>query len=171
MSRIKPGCEKCGAPALVTIANEGSSMPSTATTQETQGAATMRYLCLRCADDEELSRQKRDASLNYSAILISVGLVSLFLSVFADWLGFGRSEGFGWKQDIGLVAAAVLVLTAAIVRIPTMLIIGVFTGALSILADLFQFGHERGFGWHQMMGTAFGIVLIGAGILESRRQT
>jgi hypothetical protein len=157
--RTKPPCEKCGQPALVNMKSEDASGP------------TVRYLCLACADVEEISSARRDPSLNYSTILISVGLVVLCLSAMADWLAFGDSSGFGWKQYMGVLLAGVLILTASIVRISTLMVIGLLTATLTMLADLFQFGHERGFGWHQTIGVVFGIVMVAAGMLEARRQT
>jgi uncharacterized membrane protein len=64
-----------------------------------------------------------------------------------------------------------LVLTAALIRVPTLMVIGLLTGSLTILADMFRFGQEQGFGWHQMLGTILGITLLAAGLLESRRES
>lgn len=156
-TRTRPPCERCGAPALVNISNDEG------------GRVTVRRLCLKCADEPAPAR-RGEYSLNYSAILSSVGVAMILLSVFADWLGFGKTPGFGWKQDIGVVLAGILVLVATVVRIPTLLAIGVLTGILSLLADAFHFGDDPGFGWHQVVGVFFGAVLMAAGILEARRK-
>ena len=158
MTQAKPSCDKCGAPALVNIKSEGANGP------------TVRRLCLTCADVEEIDRDQRGPSLNYSAILISVGFVVLMISALADWLAFGDSSGFGWKQYAGVLLAAVLILTASIVRISTLMVIGLLTAMLTMLADLFQFGHDKGFGLHQILGIVLGVVMIVAGILDARRQ-
>lgn len=158
MSRSKPTCEKCGLPALVHVTNE---VPT---------GATMRHLCLACADLEEQDVPHRDRFLHYGAILMSVGAVILVLSVLADYLKFGGSAGFGPKQEIGVGVAIVCFFTAALVRVPTLMVIGVFAGSLTILADVFQFGHDPGFGWHQGLGTFVGVTLLGTGWLEARRQ-
>jgi len=158
MAQAKPLCDKCGAPALVNIKSEDANGP------------TVRRLCLACADIEEIARAQREPSLNYSAILISVGLVILMISSFADWLSFGDASGFGWKQYTGVLLAAVLILTASIVRISTLMVIGLLTAMLTMLADYFQFGHDKGFGTHQIIGVVMGIVMIVAGILDARQQ-
>ena len=158
MAQAKPLCDKCGAPALVNIKSEDAN------------GLTVRHLCLACADVEEIARTRPQPSLNYSAILISVGLVVLILSACADWLAFGDSSGFGWKQDTGVLLAVVLILIASIVRISTLMVIGLLTAMLTILADLFQFGHDKGFGSHQIIGVVLGLVMIVAGILDARRQ-
>ncbi len=157
MSRPQPVCERCGEPALVHITSEASSGP------------TMRHLCLRCADAEQPDRPARDRFLNYGAILFSLGAFVVLLSAFADVLRFGRSEGFGPRQAVGLGIALVCIFTAAIVRVPTLMVFGILAGGLTILADVLKFGHGPGFGWNQMLGVAVGLALILSGYLESRR--
>jgi hypothetical protein len=157
--RTKPACERCGQPALVNITND-----------EAHGI-TMRHFCLACAEAEEMEAEQRDQYLNYGAILISVGLFVLVLSVFADWLAFGHPlSGFAWKQRTGVALAGMLILTAAVVQIPTMLVIGVLFGTLTILADLLAFGQAPGFGWQQTLGTVLGLLLLLTGISEARRR-
>jgi hypothetical protein len=159
MSRSKPACERCGAVALVHITSEAASEIS------------VRHLCLHCADLEESAPLTRDRYLHYGAIMMSVGSIILFLSLFADSLKFGNSEGFGPLQQLGLGMALICVFTAALIRVPTLMIIGVVGGLLTILADVFQFGHDPGFGWHQKLGALVGATLILTGWLESRRQS
>src|SRR5262249_9659836 len=118
----------------------------------------------------EYSPPGKEQALNYGAILISVGVITLLLSVFADQLKFGNSQGFGFKQDLGLAMAMICVFTAALIRVPTLLVIGVLGGGLTVLADVLQFGHDPGFGWHQQLGTLVGATLVLCGWLESRRQ-
>jgi hypothetical protein len=139
-------------------------------TNEAPSGATMRHLCLACADLEQTDGTPRERYLNYGAILICVGGIVTMLSLLADELKFGDSEGFGPKQELGVGVALVFVFTAALVRIPTLLVIGILAGALTILADIFQFGHEDGFGWSQLLGTAVGLTLAACGWLEARRQ-
>ena len=158
MSRPKPPCERCGSPALVHITNEAPS------------GATVRHLCLRCADVEETAFDGQEQYLNYGAILISVGMIALLLSVFADELNFGSSQGFGAKQELALAMAMICVFTAALIRVPTLMVIGVLGGGLTVLADVLHFGHDPGFGWHQQLGTLIGALLVVCGWLESRRQ-
>ena len=147
------------APALVHITNE---LPA---------GAIVRHLCLQCADREEAEWHGHEHFLNYGAILISVGSIALLLSVFADQLKFGNSQGFGPKQEIGLAMAMTCVFTAALIRVPTLMVIGVLGGGLTVLADVLRFGHEPGFGWHQQVGTLIGGALVICGWLESRRQS
>ncbi len=158
VSSAKFVCEKCGAPALVNITND-----------EEQGP-TMRRLCLACADLEETAGAERRRHLNYGAILISAGAFVLLLSILADWLGFDAGA-FGWKQRGGLLLAGVLVTTAAIVQVPTLLVIGLLFGGLTLLADLVGFGNAPGFGLHQGIGTLLGVMLVAAGLVEARRPT
>jgi hypothetical protein len=156
--RKRAVCERCGAPALVSI------------TSELGASASVRHLCLACADSEECVPEA-DRTLNYSAVLISIGAVVALLSGAADYLGAGRVSGFGWKQDAGILAAGVIVFLSTLLRIPTLFAIGALGGILAALADMLKFGREPGFGWDQGLGVLLGVILIAAGLLEAHRQT
>jgi hypothetical protein len=41
---------------------------------------------------------------------IVVGALLVLVSLFADPLGLGRSPGFGWKQILGVVVGALVIL-------------------------------------------------------------
>ena len=156
MSESKPSCEVCGEPANVHISNENAD------------GTSLRHLCLQCAaDEDDLAPQEQ--ILNLAAVLMVVGLFILAISLFADFLAFGRHEGFGWQQQAGLVLAGVLVLTAAVVRIPTVLAIGLMIGAITVLADWLGLGDTEGFGKQQIAGAFLGLLLIGVGWLVARR--
>jgi hypothetical protein len=148
-------CERCGARAVVHIGHDP------------EYDNIIRDFCLRCADDVDEERRPR-RGLNLAAIVVSSGLTILLLSLFADVLAFGRSPGFGWKQDIGVVIGACLVFVGAIMPVPTLLVIGLQAAALSLLADRLGFGSGEGFGPHQQLGTAAGIVILLIGLAWSR---
>jgi hypothetical protein len=42
-------------------------------------------------------------------VLMAIGLVISLFTFFADWLGFGSSEGFGWQQVTGTCLGVLLV--------------------------------------------------------------
>ena len=133
-------------------------------------APLVPVLCPSCAEADQDLRASPGRGLNRAAILISVGLFVLALSVLADLLAFGSGEGFGWKQILGFGIAGVLVLTGAMVRIPTLLVIGLIIGSLSVLADWLGFGNVEGFWWQQILGSLLGLLLIAAGITLARRR-
>ena len=39
----------------------------------------------------------------WSWLLLVVGVVLAFISIFADRIGLGGTPGFGWKQTLGLL--------------------------------------------------------------------
>ena len=39
----------------------------------------------------------------WSWLMLVVGIVLAFVSIFADRIGLGAMPGFGWKQTIGLL--------------------------------------------------------------------
>jgi uncharacterized membrane protein len=43
-------------------------------------------------------------------VAIVVGALLVLISLFADPLGLGRSPGFGWKQILGVVVGALVIL-------------------------------------------------------------
>lgn len=157
MNETRPVCERCGAPARVHTSGHGAD------------GRKIRHLCLACADAEEADAPARERGLNHAAILLSVGVIVLLLSLLADVLKFGQEKGFGWKQQSGILVGGILVLSAALLRIPTLLVIGLVAAALSTLADHLGFGSGEGFGSHQILGVAAGILLIVAGLLMRRR--
>jgi hypothetical protein len=147
-SEAKRVCEQCGAPALVHIRNE------------LDGEVIVRHLCLQCADAEASVPPPRERRLNVPVALMTVGLIVLVMSVFADVLAFGSSKGFGWQQWSGVALAGVLILAGAIMQIPTLLLIGLITGGVTVLADWLGFGSAEGFGWQQQLGSALGVAMI-----------
>lgn len=151
-------CLKCRAPANVHIRDVDNS------------AVLVRHLCMNCADEADALLAGRDSVLDHCAISISVGLFVLVLSVFADGLGFGNTAVFGWKQILGIGVAGVLILAGAVMRVPTMLIVGLIFGVLALLADWLGFGNSEGFGRHQITGTFAGFVFIVAGLIGSYKK-
>ena len=45
--------------------------------------------------------------------LIAVGAVLVFIAALADPLGIGGAHGWGWKQTVGVVVGAALILLGA----------------------------------------------------------
>ncbi len=148
-------CERCGAPLLI-HAEAG----------KTSHAAPV--LCAQCTANGRNHINRRTNNLNRGATLLVAGVYVLLLSALADWLAFGSSEGFGWKQHLGIALAAVVVLSAALMRVPTLFAIGLMIGTLTILADWLGFGNSQGFGLQQMAGSALGIVLVILGLALAR---
>ena len=159
MGKKEAICEKCQAPANVHIRDERA------------GVTTMRHLCLTCVAEEQDTRALRqDRVLNHCAVVISIGLFVLGISLLADVLDFGSHKGFGWKQLTGMGVAGTLVLAGAVVRVPTVLVIGLITGALALLADWSAFGSSPGFGWQQTSGSLAGAALIAIGLIGAHRK-
>lgn len=146
-------CERCGARARVHI------------TSERTGSHGMRHLCFDCAEAERPVRQRRKSAFNLGAVCLAVGALFVLLSVFADQLALGDSQGFGAWQTAGLVAAISLIGVGAALRIPTILVIGCCGGLLSVLADKFKLGGAPGFGLGQTTGIVAGSALIVLGIV------
>ena len=156
MTESKRVCEVCGRSATVHVSNVVG------------GVSTMRHFCEDCVDVACIDAPNPPRQWAAAAVLGSIGLVVLLLSVFADWLRLGSAAGFGWYQQTGVVVGAVVLLLGAVARVPTLLILGMFACVLSILADWFAFGSAEGFGWQQILGTALGALLIIAALIVSR---
>lgn len=155
----QPECERCGVPALVHIRTESA------------GVAAVRHLCLKCADLEHEASQAIPLAPNVAAILIVVGALVALISAFADPLGFGGAAGFGWQQWSGILIAGILVLAGAIVQAPTLPILGLLVGMVTLLADWLGLGSAAGFGWQQGLGVAVGVALILLGFGLTRRSS
>jgi len=48
--------------------------------------------------------------------LIGIGILLVVIAVFADPLGLGRNPGFGWKQGLGVVIGALVILAGLYLR-------------------------------------------------------
>ena len=154
MPKQNDECERCGAPLP-------DRDPDPAPPE-----AGPRLVCPAC--EGEGPGRGAGGSAQRAAVLISVGLFVLAISVLADLLAFGSAAGFGWQQIAGLGLALVLVLTGAMMRIPAIAIIGLIVGVLALLADWLAFGSAEGFGWQQILGVALGAALAAGGVFSTR---
>jgi hypothetical protein len=152
----KHTCENCEEAAFVHIKSEVA------------GQVVVRHLCRRCADVEDNVVPPRERGLDAAIVVTTTGLLVLVTSVLADPLGFGSSEGFGWQQWTGVAVAAILTLIGAIMRVSTLLVVGLIIGGVTILADWLGLGSAEGFGWQQILGSALGVLLIAIGLLVAR---
>jgi len=142
------------------------------------GQRITQDLCMACADRR--SQSVRESASHFrlrmtrseiGGVLIGVGLFAFSVSAFADVLQFGTSEGFGWQQDVGLALAAMLTLTGSLFGVLMLVVIGVFIGSVTLLADFLAFGSHPGFGTQQMIGSAIGAVILAAGLHAVRKPT
>ena len=117
-------------------------------------------LCPRCVGLHHPASHGRRGGLNRPAILIATGLITLVISLLADTVAFGRAKGFGWRQLLAAGIAGVFFLCGGILRIPTLVVVGLLAGGLSLLADLLKFGASPGFGVHQVAGCGLGLLLV-----------
>ncbi len=49
-------------------------------------------------------------------VVIVVGALLVLIALFADPLGLGRSPGFGWRQTLGVVVGALILLGGLYLR-------------------------------------------------------
>ena len=52
----------------------------------------------------------------FARVVIGIGTVLVLIALFADPLGLGGRSGFGWKQGLGLVIGAVVILAGLYLR-------------------------------------------------------
>ena len=151
-------CARCGAPASVHITDLAAGVPK------------MRHLCRLCADASgaDVPTGSSPGGSALASVIIAVGLYIVAISSLADYLEFGRSAGFGFVQRAGLIVAGIVFILGAIAKAPTLLIIGLITCVLDLLADWLAFGSSAGFGWQQKTGTGLGLVLVLTGVAVAR---
>ncbi len=149
-------CERCGAPALVFIGHDPDH------------GNVIRDFCLDCADDFDAERRRRGRGLHGPALVICLGLTLLLLSVFADALAIGKSGGLGWKQHAGVIIGGCLTLMGAVLRVPTVLLMGIEVAGLSLCADRLELGLQAGFGPDQLLGSVMGALIVLVGVAASR---
>ncbi len=49
-------------------------------------------------------------------VVIGVGVLLVLIALFADPLGLGKSAGFGWKQGVGVIIGALVMLAGLYLR-------------------------------------------------------
>ncbi len=49
-------------------------------------------------------------------VVIGIGAILVLIALFADPLGLGKSAGFGWKQWLGVVIGALVILAGFYLR-------------------------------------------------------
>jgi hypothetical protein len=49
-------------------------------------------------------------------VVIGIGALLVLIALFADPVGLGGQSGFGWKQGLGLVIGAVVILAGLYLR-------------------------------------------------------
>lgn len=164
MARTQVRCNSCGELAIVHISNVVA------------GRRITQDLCMACADRRSQSAREsashfrlRMTRSEIGGALIGVGLFVFTVSAFADVLQFGMSEGFGWHQSVGLALAAMLTLTGSLFGVLTLVMIGVFIGSVTLLADFLAFGSNPGFGIQQMIGSTIGAVILAVGFRAVRK--
>ena len=54
--------------------------------------------------------------MTFAGSLIGVGVLLVLISLFADPLGLGRSPGFGWRQTLGVIIGALVILAGFYLR-------------------------------------------------------
>ncbi len=129
----------------------------------------MRHFCVDCEEAfEEHSRSRRRRSGD-AAVVIVVGALTLLMSLFADALRLGGTEGFGSFQMAGVLIGCLLSLLGAVARARTLLILGVILLSQSLLADWLALGNAEGYGVHQAIGSAGGMLIIIVGVVLVRR--
>lgn len=52
----------------------------------------------------------------FAWIVIGAGVLLVLISAFADPLGLGRSPGFGWRQTLGVIIGALVILAGLYLR-------------------------------------------------------
>ncbi|MFQ5414102.1 MAG: hypothetical protein ACE5E6_06550 [Phycisphaerae bacterium] len=151
-------CEICGAPAVVHRSGTAGDV------------GTVHRYCMACADAPThavAGTQRGVRALlgrgEVGAALFALGAVSLCISVLADVLQFGQTQGFGWQQRVALIVAGVLALLGALFRTLVLVVIGLAAGGLTLVADMIGFGGHAGFGMQQALGTLVGVAMLAAG--------
>ncbi len=149
-------CQECGGDADVHVTNIVG------------GERVVYHLCQLCADEFQVDHPSGRRRSGFAAMVITFGVMVTLVSVLADPLQLGEGEEFGWQQQAGLIVAGVSILLGAVMRAQTLLVFGVFLGALDILADWLHLGSEPGFGIQQISATVAGLGIVAAGVFVAR---
>jgi uncharacterized membrane protein YphA (DoxX/SURF4 family) len=148
-------CDVCGAGARVLIL-EGYA----------EGEPVLRRLCLTCAAasaNPGLVGERPRIGLH---VLVGLaGLVLCFVGLFGDYLVPPAHPGFGWHQQVGAGAGALLLVLGLVLRMDVVALGGAFLCGASLGADWFGLTHGPGIGWKQQVLIAMGAVgLLTAGV-------
>lgn len=158
-------CERCGGPARVS-ALEGYE----------DGKPVYRQLCLGCADAAFKSYLEGGAGHSrplpsVGSLLIVSGMVLAALGFAADLLGIHGSEGFGWRQEGGILVGALVVVVGVLARVDILAIAGAILVGIAAMADVRGLMGAPGFGIRQQAVALTGLMLILGGQLLRRRRS
>ena len=149
-------CEVCGEGARVLIL-EGYA----------EGQPVMRHYCLRCdaaapAETDVVGERPR---IGVHVLVELAGLVLCVVGLFGDYLVPSAHVGFGWHQQVGAGAGALILVIGLVLRMEVVALGGAFLLGASLCADWFGLTHGPGIGWKQQAMIAIGAVgLLTGGI-------
>lgn len=150
-------CEICGAEARIHVSNDPGA------------PGRVAHYCLECAEADDLQNVLGRRSRNRSAVVMSLGLFVLLVSLVADSLNLGSEEGAGFRYVVILAVCSTLIGVGALTRTATVLIMGLAFTCVALLADLLSLGDAPGFGMQQRVGAAIGILIILGGFFAFRK--
>jgi hypothetical protein len=139
-------CEICGKEARLLIL-EGYA----------QRQPVVRRFCLTCSASAEAGPARERTRLSLHVLVGLASLVSCVVGLFGDHLVPSAHPGFGWHQELGVVAGGLLLLVGLILRADVVALGGGFLLAASLCADWFGWTRGPGIGWKQQL-----MILIGA---------
>lgn len=157
----RAACEVCGEVARVLVL-EGYA----------NGQPVLRRFCLKCAAeaapaDAGVFGERTRVRLHVLVAL--VGLALCVVGLFGDFLIPPPHAGFGWHQQLGVFAGALLLVVGLLLRTEVIALGGAFLLAASLGADWFGLTRGPGIGWKQQVMTAVGVLcLLAAGITRRR---
>jgi len=140
-------CEVCGDGARVLIL-EGYA----------EGQPVLRRYCLRCAaaapaETEVVGERPR---MGVHVLVGLAGLVLCVVGLFGDYLVPPAHAGFGWHQQAGAAAGALILVIGLVLRMDVVALGGAFLLGASLCADWFGLTRGPGIGWKQQVMIAIG---------------
>jgi hypothetical protein len=157
----RAACEVCGEVARVLVL-EGYA----------NGQPVLRRFCLKCAAeaapaDAGVFGERTRVRLHVLVAL--AGLALCAVGLFGDFLIPAAHAGFGWHQQLGVFAGALLLVVGLLLRTEVIALGGAFLLAASLGADWFGLTRGPGIGWKQQVMLAVGVLcLLAAGITRRR---
>jgi len=159
-----PTCIACGKPVTTAFTEVA----------EPHGKLVPKDYCDACVNELRLTGASQSGSkgmsqVPWSSLALFLGVALGVFGLAADHLRLEGHSGFGWHQQLGVLAGLLFVLIGAAFRVDLLVLAGSFLFLLALFVDFLGIGHSAGVGPRQQMTIGLAAALLLGSLVLGRR--